>query len=159
MPGRQRDDQVAMERHRGWGPDRDQPAIRPARERRDAAFDLARVAHADRGQLHTERRRRRLDRGETTRPGGNPRAWLAAWRLGERREIGATSPLEGELKKRELVLTVTGQRTHLTPSTYSSSPALPRGFFYPASARSCGSRVAYAGGVWLFALQSPERVA
>ena len=73
MPGRQRDDQVAMERHRGWGPDRDQPAIRPARERRDAAFDLARVAHADRGQLHTERRRRGLDRGETTGPGGNRR--------------------------------------------------------------------------------------
>ena len=49
--------------------------------------------------------------------------------MGERREIGATSPLEGELKKRELVLTVTGQRTHLTPSTYILKPCFAAGLF------------------------------
>ena len=55
-------------------------------------------------------------------------------------------PLEGELKKRELVLTVTGQRTHLTPSTYTLKPCFAAGLFLSACARSSGSRVAYAGG-------------
>ena len=47
MPGRQRDDQIAMKpslprrRH-------DQTAIRSAREGRDGALDLAGVAHVDR---------------------------------------------------------------------------------------------------------------
>jgi hypothetical protein len=52
VPGCQRDDQIAMDdrqatcRH-------DQTTISLARNRRDPALDLIRVAHIDRAQLHT----------------------------------------------------------------------------------------------------------
>ena len=51
VPGRQRDDQIAMQR-RGPAPCCDQTVIRGAREGRDGALDLARVAHIDRADLN-----------------------------------------------------------------------------------------------------------
>jgi hypothetical protein len=69
VPARQRDDQVAMNcrlrtsRH-------DQAAIGRAGEGRDAALDLARVAHSDGGQLHAERRCHRLNGREEAGPVG-----------------------------------------------------------------------------------------
>jgi hypothetical protein len=59
----QRYDQVAMNR-RQRAPGHDQAAIRPVRESRDSAFDLASVEHTDRAHLHPERRRHGLDYGE-----------------------------------------------------------------------------------------------
>ena len=69
MPGRQRDDQIAMNVRR---PARchDQTAIGGARERRDGALDLVGVAHVDRVHLHPERRRHGLDDGELAGAGG-----------------------------------------------------------------------------------------
>ena len=52
VPRRHRDDQMAM-RCRGRTRRHDQPAIRSARERRDGALDLERIAHVDRAQLHS----------------------------------------------------------------------------------------------------------
>ena len=69
MPGRQRDDQIAMN-DRQSAPRHDQAAIRGAREGRDGALDLAGVAHVDRAQLHPERRRHGLDGAELADPGG-----------------------------------------------------------------------------------------
>jgi hypothetical protein len=46
-----------------------------------------------------------------------------------------------ELKKRELLLTATGQRTHLTLSAYVLKPCFAAGLFYRVSALS-GPRVA-----------------
>ena len=69
VPGRQRDDQIAMN-HRQRARRHDQTAIRGAREGRDGALDLARVAHVDRAHLHPERRRHGLDGGELADPGG-----------------------------------------------------------------------------------------
>ena len=66
MPGRKRDDQIAMnERQRARR--HDQAAIRRARESRDGALDLAGIAHVDRAQLHPERRRHGLDGARTGR--------------------------------------------------------------------------------------------
>ena len=45
-------------------------------------------------------------------------------------------------KKRELVLTVTGQRTHLTLSAYILKPCFAAGLFFIASLCSSGPRVA-----------------
>jgi hypothetical protein len=56
----QHDDQTAMNRRR-VGRRRDQTAIRRACESRDAVLDLTRVTHVDRGDLHFERWRQRLD--------------------------------------------------------------------------------------------------
>jgi hypothetical protein len=63
VPGRQREDQVAMNRGER-APRRDQAAIRGAREGRDAALDLVGVAQVDRAYLHADRRRHGLDYGE-----------------------------------------------------------------------------------------------
>ena len=63
VPGRQRDDQIAMNR-RQRARRHDQAAIRGAREGRDGALDLAGVAHVDRAHLHPERRRHGLDCAE-----------------------------------------------------------------------------------------------
>ena len=69
VPGRKRDDQIAMnDRRRARR--HDQAAIRGARECRDGALDLAGVAHVDRAHLHPERRRHGLDCGELADPGG-----------------------------------------------------------------------------------------
>jgi len=46
------------------------PPSGDAREGRDAALDLAGVAHIDRDDLHPQRGRRGLDRGELADPGG-----------------------------------------------------------------------------------------
>ena len=69
-------------------------------------------------------------------------------------------PLGRELKKRVLVLTMTGQRTHLTLSTYILKPCFAAGLFlsracvlFRAASSVCRRRSR------LFALQSPERVA
>jgi hypothetical protein len=59
VPGRQRDDQVAMNNVHHV-PCHNQAAIRGARECGDAAFDLAGVAYPDRGHLHPERRSHRV---------------------------------------------------------------------------------------------------
>jgi hypothetical protein len=53
MPGRERDDQIALN-DRQWGCRHDQAAIRLARELCDGALDFAGGAHADRTQLHAE---------------------------------------------------------------------------------------------------------
>ena len=63
MPGRQRDDQIAMN-DRPRSPRRDQAAIRGARECGDGALDLVGVAQPERAQVHPERRRHGLDSGE-----------------------------------------------------------------------------------------------
>jgi hypothetical protein len=69
VPGRQRDDQIAMSA-RQRARRHDQAAIRGARECRDGALDLAGVAHVDRAYLHADRRRHGLDYGELANPGG-----------------------------------------------------------------------------------------
>ena len=56
--------------HRQRARRHDQAAIRGAREGRDGALDLGRVAHVDRAHLHPERRRHGLDDGELADPGG-----------------------------------------------------------------------------------------
>ena len=63
VPGRQRDDQIAM-KPRGRARRHDQAAIRSAREGRDGALDLAGVAHVDRVDLHPQRWRHGLDDGK-----------------------------------------------------------------------------------------------
>ena len=63
MAGRQRDDQVAM-KLRGRARGHDQSAIGRAGEGRNGALDLAGVAHVDRADLHSERRRYGLDSGK-----------------------------------------------------------------------------------------------
>src|SRR5215831_4809328 len=70
VPGRERDDQVAM-KHRDRAPQHDQAAVRGAREFHDGALDLGRVAPADRAQLHPERRRRGFEHGELRDPAGS----------------------------------------------------------------------------------------
>ena len=69
VPGRQRDDQIAM-KLRQRARRHDQAAIRSAREGRDGALDLARVAHVDRSYLHPERRRHGLDYAKLANSGG-----------------------------------------------------------------------------------------
>ena len=54
----------------------DQASIRRAREGRDGALDLGRVAHVNRAHVHANRRRHRLDNGELADPrcdGGVPK--------------------------------------------------------------------------------------
>jgi hypothetical protein len=63
VSGRQCDDQLAMTLRYRAGRD-DQAAIRGAREGREGAFDLAGIAHVDRGQLDAERRCHGLDCAE-----------------------------------------------------------------------------------------------
>ena len=67
MPGRKRDDQIAMNA-RQRARRHDQAAITGARECRDAALDLAGVAQVDRAYLHAKRRRHGLDDGELADP-------------------------------------------------------------------------------------------
>jgi len=67
VPGRQRDDQIAMNR-RQRAPCHDQAAIRAARESGDGALDLDRVVHLDRAQLHPERWSHGLNRAELADP-------------------------------------------------------------------------------------------
>src|SRR5439155_18905702 len=61
--GRQRDDQIAMTL-RQLASRQDQTGIRRAREGRDGALDLGRIADVDRDDLHPERRRHGLDDAE-----------------------------------------------------------------------------------------------
>ena len=69
MPGRDRDDQIAMsDRRRARR--HDQAAIRGAREGHDGALDLAGIAHVDRAHLHSDRRRHGLDCAELPAPAG-----------------------------------------------------------------------------------------
>jgi hypothetical protein len=68
VPGRQRDDQIAMTRRRR-ARRHDQTAIWGAREGRDGALDLGGVAHVDWAQLHPERWRHGMDRAELADPG------------------------------------------------------------------------------------------
>jgi hypothetical protein len=63
VPGRERDDQIAM-KHRYRAPEHDQTAVRGAREFHDGALDLGRVSPADRAQLYPKRRRHGLEYGE-----------------------------------------------------------------------------------------------
>ena len=72
MPGRERDDQIAMKR-RQCARRHDQAAIRRSRECRDGALDFASIAHIDRAHLHPERRRHGLDGGKLADPGGDGR--------------------------------------------------------------------------------------
>src|SRR5262245_59016628 len=60
MPGRQRDDEVAMQEGDDVGR-YDQRTARLLREFLDSALDLSRVVHGGEGQLHAERRCSRLD--------------------------------------------------------------------------------------------------
>ena len=69
MTGRQRDDQVAMN-YRQRARRHDQAVIRPAREGRDGALDLAGVVHINRVQLDAKRRRHGLDGAELADPAG-----------------------------------------------------------------------------------------
>jgi hypothetical protein len=60
VPGRELDDELAMNKcQRASG--QDEAAIRRACEFRDGAFDLRRVAHVDRDDFDSQRRRHRLD--------------------------------------------------------------------------------------------------
>jgi hypothetical protein len=61
--------------------------------------------------------------------------------IGRARRVGCYEPLGRERNKRELVLTATGQRTHLTLSAYVLKPCFAAGLFYRVSALS-GPRVA-----------------
>ena len=70
MPGRQRDDQIAMNASPAALAVTIRPPFRSAREGRDGALDLAGVAHVDRVDLHPERRRHGLDDAELADPGG-----------------------------------------------------------------------------------------
>src|SRR5262245_48415405 len=63
MLGRERDDQVAMDRSPGAAK-HEQAAIRALRERRDGAFDLTGVAYVNGAQVHADRWRQRLDGAE-----------------------------------------------------------------------------------------------
>src|SRR5262249_60805089 len=69
VPGRKRDNQLAME-YRPRARRDDQAAIRGTRECRDGALDLAGVAHTDRTYLHPEGGRHGLDDGALADPGG-----------------------------------------------------------------------------------------
>src|SRR5262249_58526234 len=69
VPGRKRDDQIAMNRRQRTR-SHDQAAIRRAREGRDGAFDLDGVAHVDRAHLDPKGRRHGLDYAELAGPGG-----------------------------------------------------------------------------------------
>src|SRR5437016_2733134 len=60
MPGRQCDDQRAMDR-RARTAEHNQAAVWSVRELREGALDLAGIAYVDRTQLHAKRRRQRLD--------------------------------------------------------------------------------------------------
>jgi hypothetical protein len=63
VPGRKRDDQIAMNKcQRARGDD--QTATQSAREIRDSALNLADGAHIDGAYLHPERRRHGLDGGK-----------------------------------------------------------------------------------------------
>ena len=68
MPSGKRNDQVTSNRRHYSDPRHDQAAIRRAREGLHGAFDSANVVHADRGNLHSERRRYGLDGAELTDP-------------------------------------------------------------------------------------------
>ena len=68
MPGRQRDDQIAMN-ERQPACRHDQAAAGGAREGRNCAFDLGGVAHVDRANLHPERGCRGLDSAPLARTG------------------------------------------------------------------------------------------
>ena len=69
VPGRQRDDQIAMNRRANALAVTIRPPFERAREGRDGALDLAGVAHVDRAHLHPERRRHGLDGAELADPG------------------------------------------------------------------------------------------
>ena len=69
MPGRKRDDQIAMSRRQRARQSRSGRHC-GLREGRDGALDLVGVAHVDRGYVHPERRRHGLDCGELADPGG-----------------------------------------------------------------------------------------
>ena len=70
VPGRERDDQIAMNRRQRTRR-YDQAAIRLARVGHDGALDLGRVTHVDRAHhLHADRQRHVLDDGELADPGG-----------------------------------------------------------------------------------------
>src|SRR5262245_23665390 len=69
VPGRRRDDQIAMNR-RQRAPRHDQTTIRRARKSRDGALDLSGVAHVDRPYIHPDRRRHGLDYRELADPAG-----------------------------------------------------------------------------------------
>ena len=75
---------------------------------------------------------------------GELKTWRA-WRF-ERVTVvfGATSARWPELKKRELFLNATGQRTHLTPSTDILKPGFAAGLFYRICAFVGGSDLRYA---------------
>src|SRR5262245_21107544 len=53
-----------------WTPCGNQAAIRRAREVRNGAFNLVRVAHVDRGYLQSKGRRHGVDGAELPDPGG-----------------------------------------------------------------------------------------
>ena len=69
MPGRKRDDQLAMT-YRQRARRHYQAAILGACNGRDGPLDLGRVAHVDRTYLHPDRRRHGLDDGKLADPGG-----------------------------------------------------------------------------------------
>src|SRR5262245_12042738 len=70
VPGRQRDEQIVM-KNRHPGRRHDQTAIRPVRECRDGALDLAVVAlRIERANLNPERRRYGLDCAKLAGAGG-----------------------------------------------------------------------------------------
>ena len=75
VPDRKRRDQIAMtDRQRAR--QHDQTAIQLPREPRDGALDLPCVAHVDRPQLHSKRRRHGLDRAQPLAGGWG--AWAQA---------------------------------------------------------------------------------
>src|SRR6266566_5832536 len=67
VSGRQRDDQIAMNRRQSASR-YDQAAIRGTREGRDSALDLASVTHIDRGHLRPDRWRYGLDDTQLATP-------------------------------------------------------------------------------------------
>src|SRR3954469_23543991 len=69
VPGRERDDQLAMTLRRGTRR-HDQTSIRSAREGRDGALDLAGVTDVDREHLHPDRWRHGLNDAELGGAGG-----------------------------------------------------------------------------------------
>src|SRR6516165_4102093 len=68
--GRERDDQIAMD-YRFWGSGKDQATVWRPGESHDGALDLARVAHINRTQLQSQRRRHRLYDRVLTDPGAH----------------------------------------------------------------------------------------
>ena len=67
--------------------------------------------------------------------------------------------LRASRKKRELVLTATGQRTHLTLSAYILKPCFAAGLFLSRLSALPRPGIEYAGGGRGYSRCSPERVA